>query len=143
MDVARNFTVGVTPLDATAMQYFLSARNMEDAKQYSLAVSSFHAVLRSGSQIIPLQVVSEHLEAIKKDHPQDYEAGLQITANTPEPRVAIHNSYAAGTFPTPVRVPGGFNLRDRMTNFPMRLPPGFPLTNQLPTRAITPQPAAK
>ena len=72
--------------DAAALRSMLAGINQERARQYAGAVAYYLAALRSGSQAVPSEMIGEKLEAIRKDHPQDYEAGnnLQIIEPTPQ-----------------------------------------------------------
>jgi hypothetical protein len=68
--------------DTATMRLFLSGLNLEQARQFSSAVSSYSAALRSGSSIVPPGKIGDMLELIKKAHPADYEAGIQLSAGT-------------------------------------------------------------
>jgi hypothetical protein len=87
IDIAQTLNVGTTSViaDRTALQSFLAALNQERAKQYALAVSSFQSSLKTGSQIISPEIIGEHLEAIRKDHPAEFEEGVRLALNPPLP----------------------------------------------------------
>lgn len=74
-------TMGLTSVlgtnDASALRQILAGVNQERARQFSFAVTSYLAALKTGSQAIPVEKIGDMLEKIKKDHPQDYEAGVQ------------------------------------------------------------------
>ncbi len=80
IDAAKPFQIGTatTSSDQTALQSFLAGINEERARQYAPAVSSYLAALRSGSQMLPPESIGDRLDAIRKDHPQDYEEGMQL-----------------------------------------------------------------
>ncbi len=67
--------------DWTMLDRFLTGLNQEKAKQYSLAVSSFQAALKTASQIVPPELIGEHLEAIHTQHSDDFEKGMQLVLN--------------------------------------------------------------
>jgi hypothetical protein len=68
--------------DAGAFRLFLGGFNQEQAHYLSGAVSSYLDALRFGSRIIPAEYIGQHLEAIRKQSPQDYEAGAQMSLKT-------------------------------------------------------------
>lgn len=72
--------------DSTALTLFFAGLNFERGKQFSLAVNSFQMALKTGSDLIPAEDIGERLEAIKRNHAADYEAGLQLTLTPPAPQ---------------------------------------------------------
>lgn len=85
VDVAQTLNIGTTSHlnDRTALTNFLAGVNQERARQYSFAVSSFEAALKSGSQLISAEMIGEHLDNIRKEHPEEFEKGIQMTLNPP------------------------------------------------------------
>jgi hypothetical protein len=69
--------------DSAALTQFLAGLNQERARQFSLAVVSFQATLKTGSQLIPPETIGEHLEKIRAEHPQDFEQGMKLTLSAP------------------------------------------------------------
>ena len=69
-------------LDSSAFKQFLSALNLEGARQYSSAVASYHAALKTGSQNLPLDFIGDRLAEIEKEHAKEYQAGVELS-NTP------------------------------------------------------------
>ena len=108
--------------DSTALTSFLAALNLEKGRQFSLAVNSFQTALKTGSDFIPAEEIGEHLEAIKRDHAADYEAGQQLTLNPPSP--------AVDAFGRPVQTRGG-------------MPGGYPYPPGNPFGATAPGAQAK
>ncbi len=84
--------------DTAALRSMLAGINQERARQYAGAVAYYLAALRTGSQAVPSEVIGEKLEAIRKDHPQDYDAGnnLQIIEPTPQRYVGPPPYYMNG-----------------------------------------------
>jgi hypothetical protein len=111
--------IGTFGNDRTALQSFLAGTNQERAAQYALAVGSFEAALKTSSQIVPPETIGEHLEAIRKEHPQEYEQGVQNTL-------------------TPPRIPDPrfMDPRFRMPNFPGNPYPQQPVPPSAPTISI-------
>jgi hypothetical protein len=64
-----------TPEDRAELPHFLAGINQERARQYALAVGSFEAALKTGSQIISPEVIGDHLDSIRKEHPQEFAEG--------------------------------------------------------------------
>jgi len=85
IEVSRDLGIGVTYPDVVAMHSFLGALNLEKVKSYPLAVSKFHSAINTGSQHVPVDFIATRLESIKKDHPQEYEAGLKIAEIAAQP----------------------------------------------------------
>ncbi len=85
MDVAMKLNVApiASQTDNSALTNFLGGLNQERAKQYMLAVASYETCLKSGSQIVPAEQVGEHLEKLKREHPQEYELGVQLALAPP------------------------------------------------------------
>ncbi|MEQ1860628.1 MAG: hypothetical protein ABMA13_11895 [Chthoniobacteraceae bacterium] len=82
----------VSASDAAVLTQFLAGLNQEKAKQFSLAVATFQAVLMSGSSIVPPEAIGEHIERIRAEHPADYERGVQI---------ALASQFASAPNPLP------------------------------------------
>ncbi len=62
--------------DQDALSEYAAGQNQLAARQYLLAVVSFQKALKSGSDLIPAGKTGELLDSIKKEHPEDYEAGM-------------------------------------------------------------------
>jgi len=118
LDAAQtmNLTAVANTNDTTALRQFLGGINLEKTRQYSGAVSSFIAALKTGSQIIPVTLIGETLDAIKKSHPEEYEAGTKLT------------SSGAGYYDDRTgRV---------MSSYPSRTIPGYPSGGPPPTQTL-------
>jgi hypothetical protein len=103
MDVAQTLKIETTTdgNERTDLQSFLAGLNQERAGQYALAVGSLEAALKTGSQFIPPEVIGQHLEKIRTDHPEEYEQGVLI-ALTP-----VAPTYPGAMFMDPRFRPGG------------------------------------
>ena len=89
LDVCERLPTNLSPLNATdtsAFKQFLAAQNLERTHQYPSAVAAYHAALKTGSQNIPLDFIGEHLTTIEKEHPKEYQAGVELANNTPTER---------------------------------------------------------
>ncbi|HEY3900451.1 MAG TPA: hypothetical protein VGM54_17720 [Chthoniobacter sp.] len=71
--------------DREALQLFLAGLNQEKAMQYVFAVISFEQALKTGSQLISAELIGGHLERIQKEHPQEYQKGVENSLNPPAP----------------------------------------------------------
>jgi hypothetical protein len=112
VDVAQTFNINTGSIiyDRAAVQAFLAGLNQERAQQYAFAVASFLAALKTGSQILPVEVVGERLEAIRKEHPEDYEQGSRMAVAIPtigDPRYPRGDNPLVSPFPSrsPVTAP--------------------------------------
>ncbi|MGA3170261.1 MAG: hypothetical protein ABSE62_04540 [Chthoniobacteraceae bacterium] len=64
--------------DTRQAQLFVTAHDKDVAGMYSLAVEDYERALDSGSNLVPPEVVGARLTAIKSQHPDDYQRGLQL-----------------------------------------------------------------
>lgn len=64
--------------DRNALQLFLGGINLVRARQYALAVPAFQRALNTGSQLISAEMIGDRLDAIRKEHPQEYAEGMKV-----------------------------------------------------------------
>jgi hypothetical protein len=64
----------------------LAGLNQEAASQYALAVVSYESALKVPDTTIPAKLIGEKLVAIQKDHPKEFEDGMQMVISPPAPR---------------------------------------------------------
>jgi hypothetical protein len=84
LDLSQRLAPGQSALstgDSSALQQFLAAQNQERARQYGAAVASYLAALKTGSQSIPAEFIGERLGTIEKEHPKEYQAGVDLVNN--------------------------------------------------------------
>ena len=100
VDAASSMGIAVvaTASDSVALRYFLGGLNLEGASQFSSAVVSYSAALKTGSLVVPVEKIGALLAAIKKAHPQEYETGVTLSVNPVDDRL--------GRFP---RATGGYS----------------------------------
>jgi hypothetical protein len=67
----------------SSFTYFQRARRDEEAGQYANAVALYESALRQPNNIVPTETIAAKLEAIKKGHPVEFEAGMK-TKHPPE-----------------------------------------------------------
>ncbi len=76
--------------DTDGFTSLLAAQNQEAAGQFLLAVVSYQAALNTGSDLVPAKVIGERLDALKRDHPEDFNAGMErffaLRTLQPDPR---------------------------------------------------------
>jgi hypothetical protein len=65
---------------------FITAHNQETAKQFALAVTSYEKALAIPNDLVPAKVIGERLAAIKAEHPQEYQQGLDNYLSPPMSR---------------------------------------------------------
>jgi hypothetical protein len=76
--VTRSTQFGLyVPDPLSGLDSMIAALNQESAGQYSLAVTSYEAALKSPNLEIPAKMIGEKLAAIQKDHPADFQSGYQ------------------------------------------------------------------
>jgi len=64
---------------------FVVAHNQEVAGQFALAVASYEKALAISSDLIPPKAIGDRLAAIKADHPQEFQQGLEMYLAPPVP----------------------------------------------------------
>ena len=102
-------------LDSSALRQFLSALNLEGARQYSSAVASYHAALKTGSQNLPLAFIGDRLAEIEKEHAKEYQAGIELS------NIPVIERYIPG--PRTVIYPSGYPGSRMETSPPIQLLP--------------------
>jgi hypothetical protein len=65
-----------TTTDTASLQDYSAGQNQLAASQYFLAVISLQRALGRGSDLLPVRQIGEQLASIKKDHPKEYEEGM-------------------------------------------------------------------
>jgi hypothetical protein len=74
----RDVANGMTTDDATAgIDQMIAGLNQDEAGQYALAVESLLNALKAGSLEIPARFIGQKLDAIKRDHPAEYDQGVE------------------------------------------------------------------
>ncbi|MEQ1860627.1 MAG: hypothetical protein ABMA13_11890 [Chthoniobacteraceae bacterium] len=96
-----NLLGSVSPTaDSAALSQFLAALNFQKAKQYALAVEAFQAALKTGSEVVPAELIGQHLEKIRAEHSREFDEGVQLAVRNPatnDPR----SFQRAAPLPTP------------------------------------------
>jgi len=96
----RNNGGAFSATSTTGLNALLAGLSQETAGQYMLAVRSYQTALSNPSESVPSKLVGSRLDAIKKDHPQEYQAGMDLVLSPPAPRYPP--AYMNPGFPTPV-----------------------------------------
>jgi len=123
----RNVAMGGAPDDESAgLDRMITGLNQQQAGQYALAVGSFLDALKAGSLDVPASFIGAQLDALKRDHAAEYDAGMEAYLSPVMPG----NPYSPG-----------MNSAFRSRSFPgqtsgLRVPPNPTL--QIPgTKAAT------
>ena len=74
--------------DRNAVRSFLAARNLDEAGVWPAAVTAYIQELKNAATFLPVEEIKERLEAIRREHPDDYQRG---------------SDQAAGPAPAPLR----------------------------------------
>ncbi len=64
--------------DQVGLLALVAGQNQEAAGQFMLAVISYQNALKSGSDLVPANLIGDRLAAIQSAHPKDYEAGMEL-----------------------------------------------------------------
>jgi hypothetical protein len=62
----------------TALGSFREGQNEERAQRFMEAVLAYMRTLRSGTPVVPAEVVGERLTAIERDHPEEYRRATEM-----------------------------------------------------------------
>ena len=85
LQLGRNGT-GNTPFLQTAnsgVNALLTALNQDAGGQYALAIRSYQTSLSNPNDFIPPKFIGERLEKIKREHPQEYDQGMELVLHPP------------------------------------------------------------
>ena len=88
LDRDSEYNVGAysTVNPSTGVDSLMTALNQEAADQYALAVVSYENVLKVPNTHIPPKFIGDKLASIQKNHPKEYETGIQIVIPLPGPK---------------------------------------------------------
>lgn len=76
----------VTVGDRSAVRSFLAARNLDEAGVWPAAVTAYIQALKNAATFLPVGEIKERLEAIRREHPDDYQRGSdQAAVSAPAP----------------------------------------------------------
>jgi len=85
-----NFQAVINRNDERGLNQLRSATTKEAAGSFAPAVTDYLGALGSGSQLIPLDQISQRLQDLRQKHPEDYAAGVEAFHNRPQnPRTAF------------------------------------------------------
>ena len=108
---------------------FLAGLNQELAGQYSLAVGSYQSSLQNPDNYLPVSVVKDRLAIIQKDHPTEYNEGMDRFLNPPRPYMVYPTPPG---FPKPPLPPAPV-VTPSNTNAASAQPPSPPASTNAPT----------
>jgi hypothetical protein len=114
--LSRNVAAGGTDDETTGFDQMITGINQQTARQFSLAVTSYLTALKSANIRIPAKFIGNQLEAIKRDHPSDYDAGMTAYLNPPMPEMPQMQ---------PGMNPGLYYMMMQRARAGMPMPPGF------------------
>ena len=115
----RNSTFNA-PVASNGVDDLLTALKQDEAAQYALAVVTYQRALTTSDTNIPPKFIGDKLAAIKKNHPKEYEDGMQMVLSPPVPRYSTY----PGMYP-------GMPYRPGMPGYP-----GYPMTQPNPGLSI-------
>jgi hypothetical protein len=122
--------------DTEGLRAFVSGKNQEAAGQYMLAVMSYQAALKSGSDLVPAKAIGESLAAIQAAHPKEYEAGLEKFLNPPRPQFDPYSGMR-GQPDFPGRGRPEQNQQPALSIPPVSVPTAAPANNRAPGATST------
>ena len=148
LDAAQSLHITglLTANDNVALRMLLAAVNHERAQIYSGAAAYYFGALRTGSQAVPLELIGQKLEAIRKEHPQDYDAGQNISAPDPTKErtggynYTISTSQRVNVGPAPTPAPLVVPAVPKASTTPKSTP--APAQEKKPPEPAKPAPAA-
>ena len=83
----------------------LAGVNQEAAAQYVLAVCSYQNALKLADMTVTAKLIGEKLDGIKRDHPKEYQEGMQLVMAPPVSRSVPAGPTAPNSPPPPPPVP--------------------------------------
>jgi hypothetical protein len=107
--------------DYTSFLYWREGQNAERAKRFFEAALAYRRALSSATPAIPVEFVGERLDAIKKEHPDEFRQATDVIRRYNNPDIA----------PRGYRTPGGLTI-------PAVSPRPTPLRTPSPTASSTP-----
>ena len=112
--------------ETSQAQLFVTAQNQDTAGQYMFAVCSYEKALASGTDLVPPKIIGDRLAAIKSQHPDEFQRGLDLFLAPPYVR---YNGYPPSW---PPGSPG-------MQSFPGRRPASsVPASSPIPPSLTSP-----
>ena len=69
--------------ESSQASQFISANRLDAARQFALAVAGYEHALASGTDLIPAKVIGDRLDAIKAEHPQEFQQGFELYLSPP------------------------------------------------------------
>ena len=122
-----------TASESSQASQFITANRLEAARQYSLAVASYERALASGTELVPAKVIGDRLDAIKAEHPQEFQQGMDLYLSPPRPDYPF---YPPGMTRRPGVPPYG-----RSPNSPPETPAlSIPAATATPAASASPTP---
>ena len=109
--------------DRAATSFLAAAKNQEKAGQIVLALTSYQAALKTGSDLIPADWIGQRLEVIKTEHPAEYAAVVERVLSPPAPPQPFGGTPS---IPQPMPQPPGPTLPNSTFSVPPK-PPAPPL----------------
>ncbi|MFY8216671.1 MAG: hypothetical protein ACOVMP_08730 [Chthoniobacterales bacterium] len=94
----------ISNADYVGVGSLISGQNQEAAGQFMLAVISYQNALKSGSDLVPAELIGERLRAIESANPAEYEAGMTRFL-APPPVVPYPQDRPMGGRPRPDAMP--------------------------------------
>ena len=142
----RNSSLGTSSKNVASVDNLLIAFNQEEARQYALAVVSYQGALKVADTSIPAKLIGDKLAAIQKDHPKEYDQGMQMVTSPPSryyPGMIPGMPYSPGMpgYPgMPITQPNtGLSIPGVITNrAPVPTAPTTDSTNQPPVTPASP-----
>jgi predicted transcriptional regulator len=129
---------GAASTDTSALALFTAGQNQETAGQFSLAVVSYQNALKSGSQLVPAKLIGERLAAIQKEHPKEFETGMDRFQNPP-----VSNYSYPGALPPSMRGQRSYPPNMEPQSQPaLAIPGGSPASKPAGSPTATPTPSA-
>ena len=107
--------------DYTSFLYWREGQNAERAKRFFEAALAYRRALSSATSAVPVEFIAQRLDAIEKEHPDEFRQATEVTRRYNNPDVA----------PRRYGTPGGLTIPDAS-------PWPTPLRTASPTASVTP-----
>ena len=107
--------------DYTSFLYWREGQNAERAKRFFEAALAYRRALSSATPAVPVEFIAQRLDAIEKEHPDEFRQATEVTRRYNNPDIA----------------PRGYGTPSGLT-IPVVSPRPTPLRTASPTASVTP-----
>ena len=117
---------GAPDNEAAGVDKLITGINQKEAGQYAQAVESFQNALKTGSLDIPAKFIGEQLDAIKRDHPSEYDSGMEAFLTPAVPQQPYMRPGMSGMNPAMLNALNARRFRQGLPGYSAGYPGDIP-----------------